>query len=57
MKRILWFIKGHLIWKTGKTWSKFQREKMGEYTIGTDLEQRKLVSAYEYWKKYSLTNQ
>jgi hypothetical protein len=55
MKKILWFIKGHLIWKTGKSWLKYQQAR-GEYTIGTDLGNRKLVSAYEYWKKYSISN-
>jgi hypothetical protein len=54
-KKIKWFIKGHLIWHTGKFWNKFQTEKMCIYT-DSDLKNRKLISAYEYWKKYSPVN-
>lgn len=56
IRKIKWFIKGHLIWHTGEYWHKFQTEKMHEHVCGSTLKNRKIVSAYEYWKKYSCTN-
>ena len=55
-RKIKWLIKGHLIWHTGRYWHKFQIEKMHEHCIGSDLKSRRIVSAYEYWERYSCTN-
>jgi len=55
MKRIIWWIKGHLEWNTGKGWLNFQENIMHEY-VDSDLSKRNIVSAYEYWRRYSQTN-
>ena len=53
-KRILWFIKGHLIWKTRKGWVKVANN-LGCYGGNFDMPNR-LISAYEFWRRYSPIN-
>lgn len=49
VKKIIWFIKGHLIWKKGSEWNKINVSKQ-------DVPWNMWLCAYDFWKYFSNEN-
>lgn len=55
LKKIKWYITGHLIWKSTDYWIKDQKN----YGIHGDFSyvpKKRFMSAWEWWTKYSCVN-
>jgi hypothetical protein len=54
MRRLKWWIKGHMTWKSGSKWNEHLR-KLGVH-MDACPNNNKLYSAYDFWKNYSPIN-
>lgn len=53
MRNVIWWIKGHLIWKRGYVWN----DHLSRFGIHCDAcPDNRYYSAYDFWKNYSPIN-
>lgn len=55
LKKIRWYIIGHLTWKSTTYWIEDQK-RFGCYGDYSHVPKKKFMSAWEWWTKYSYVN-